>query len=235
MESWYEIKNQSDDSVEVAIVGDIGGGWFGDGVTLKGFKKDWDKVKNSKSITLTLNSVGGSVFDGIAMYELIAKQRDRVSVEVLGIAASIASVIALSGSKLVMGSGAYYMIHNPFGAVMGDAEDMRKTADTLDKIRGTIVSIYEPRTALNKGEIEAAMDAETWYTAEEAVEAGFADEISGVEAKVAASADVLERFRNVPESILKPPEKPEIDVAAIAAKARAVGRLEQRLAMLGGH
>ena len=118
----------------------------------------------------------------------------------------------------------------------GGGVDMRKVADTLDMMQGDLAAIYEPRTGLSRKEILAAMDAETWYTADEAVEVGFADEVSRTRARISASADALKRYHNVPRSIIQPesPAKPLIDVAAIAARAREVGRIDERLAMLGG-
>ena len=231
-----EVKDKGEEA-EISIIGEIGAPWFvEDRVGLREFSTSWDTVKGKKGIRVLINSIGGSIFDSMAMYNLIAKQREKVTAEVLGIAASGASIIALAGAKLVMGEGSYLMIHNPWGFAMGGSVDMRKVADTLDMMQGDLAAIYEPRTGLSRKEILAAMDAETWYTADEAVEVGFADEVSRTRARISASADALKRYHNVPRSIIQPesPAKPLIDVAAIAARAREVGRIDERLAMLGG-
>lgn len=233
---WYRIRAAADDdTAEIEIFDDIGGGFFSEGVTLKSFKKDWDKIKDRGAIRLLLNSYGGSVFEGLSIYNLIQEQRDRVTVEVMGIAASIASVVALAGARVIMREGAMYMIHQPFGAVIGNASDMRKVAATLDKVSGEIVSIYETQAKLSRNQLLEAMDAETWYTADEAVAVGFADELIETKPKkTEPSAEALKLLHHIPQALLRPEETAtvKIDTAAIATTARDVGRINERLAQL---
>ena len=196
---WYKIKAK-EDSAEISIFGDIGASWFGDSVTAADFKKDFDAVKDKASIHILINSPGGDVFDGIAIYNIIATEREKVSVEVMALAASAASIIALAGSSLTIDTAGFFMIHNPWSWAMGGADDMRETADLLDKIGGELVNIYEAHSDLSADEIQEYMDADTWFTADEAVEAGFADEQIEHEA-VAASVSVDSRYayKHVPE------------------------------------
>lgn len=208
---WYKITAQ-DDSAEISIFGDIGSSWFSDSLTLADFKKDFDAVKDRPSIRVLLNSPGGDVMDGMGIYNLISGVRQKVSVEVLGMAASIASIIALSGKELVMGEGSYLMIHNPFMFAIGDAEELRKSADLLDKVRGQFLAIYGQHTGMGEEEIGAAMDEETWYTGEEALEAGFASSVVDY-GQMAASYDLSRyKYAHVPSGMLageKPSDKPE--------------------------
>lgn len=194
--SWYEIKNVADKHAELWIYEQIGEDWWtGEGVTAKGFARDIAALEVA-SIDLHLNSPGGSVFDGQAIYNAIRNHPAKVTTYIDGIAASIASVIALAGDRVVMADNALFMIHNPFGAVQGTSADMRQMADVLDKVKDTIVGVYDERSHLSADELAAAMDAETWYTAAEAREAGFADEVAAP-LKLAACHD-LSRFSNAP-------------------------------------
>ena len=214
MKTWYKIQAKSDDVAEISIFGDIGESWWGDSVTAADFKKDFDAIKDSKEIHVLVNSYGGDVFEGIAIYNIIASERPKVSVEVLGIAASAASIIALAGASLVIDESAMFMIHNVWTFAAGDANDFRKVADELDKIGGQLVNIYERHSDLSAGEIQEFMDEETWFTADEAVEHGFADESVEHEAAAAsvsidskyAYKHVPERFRGNAEGNKKPPE-----------------------------
>jgi ATP-dependent Clp protease, protease subunit len=195
--NWYEIKNAASDSAEVFIYDDIGAGWFSDGVTAKGFISDLNAITASH-IDLHLNSPGGSVFDGVAIYNALVRHQATVTTHIDGLAASIASIIALAGERVVMASNALFMIHNPWGGVQGEAADMRKMADVLDKIRETLANTYVQKTGMAIEDVYAALDAETWYTAEEALEAGFIDEI-GVELQAAASFDLAAyNFKRTP-------------------------------------
>lgn len=196
---WYRIRNTADDEAEVLIYDQIGESFWEEGVTAKAFAEDL-KAITAPRIALRINSPGGSVFDGIAIYNAIRRHPAKVTTYVDGLAASIASVIALAGERVVMASNALFMIHNPYTVAMGDAAEMRKTADTLDTIRDTLLTTYRGRAALTDEELIAAMDAETWYTAEDALEVGFADEVAAPALRAAAAFD-LTRYRNVPAAL----------------------------------
>src|SRR5690606_3778965 len=140
-------------------------------------------------------------FEGTAIYNALARHPAHVDVYIDGIAASIASVIAMAGDKIYIASNAYVMIHNPQGMVWGEAADMRKMADTLDTIRGSLIGTYARRTGQPAEQIGAWMDEERWFDAEQAVEFGFADEVvegREIDARIAAC---LTSYRNVPPAL----------------------------------
>lgn len=202
--AWYEIRNASDDVAEVFIYDQIGEDWFGEGTTAKKFAKEIGAI-TAKRIDLHLNSPGGSVFDGQAIANAISRHPATVTTFIDGLAASIASVIALAGDQVVMASNALYMIHEPSAFAGGRADDLRQMADLLDKVTGVMVGTYADKTGMSDEDLRAAMAAETWYTAAEALEAGFVDEI-GVEQSVAASFDLAAiGFRNPPKTALPTP------------------------------
>jgi ATP-dependent Clp endopeptidase proteolytic subunit ClpP len=202
--NWYTITNKADKS-EIWIYEEIGEDfWTGGGITAKNFQKELSAI-TSKQIDLHINSPGGAVFDGVTIYNLLRQHPANITTYIDGIAASIASVIALAGNKVIMAENALYMMHNPSGLVMGNSEDMRKMAEVLDKIRGTMTGVYMGKSGKEEQEINAMLDAETWMTADEAMEAGLIDEI-GVEMDMAACARFIPimakaGFKHVPDSI----------------------------------
>jgi len=168
---WYSIEAKADKTATVRIYDSIGG-WFG--LAAADFAAELDEL-DVDVIDLRLNSGGGSVFDGVAIYNTLVTHRARVDVTVDGIAASIASVIAMAGDTVTMGRGTRLMIHNPMGGVLGQAADMRKMADILDELGKDIAGFYAARGGEDVAHWLALMEAETWYSAQEAVDAGLAD------------------------------------------------------------
>ena len=208
---WYEIKNKAD-KAEIWIYEEIGEDfWTGGGITAKNFQKELSEIKASQ-IDLHINSPGGVVFDGITIYNLLKNHPANVTTYIDGLAASIASVIALAGNKVIMADNALFMIHNPYGMIAGNATEMRDFADKLDKVGGAIATTYISKTGKTDTEIQTMLDAETWMTASEALEAGFIDEIAG-EADMAACAKFIPvmqkaKFQHIPGSITAKKEKP---------------------------
>lgn len=169
---FYNVLEQNGEGV-VDIFGDIN--WIDNDEHT--FKNDLDKI-TADNITVRINSGGGDVFTGHTIYNMIKQTNKRVKVVVNGLAASIASVIAMAGDVVEMPSNAMLMIHNPSCYSGGTAEDMRKTADTLDKVAETIKAVYVNRTGLSDEEITQMMNDETWLTAQEAKDKGFCDIIT---------------------------------------------------------
>ena len=177
MKKWFEVKNKAD-KAEIWIYEQIGEDWWtGDGMTAKAFQKELSAIKAS-SIDLHINSPGGEVFDGITIYNLLKQHPATVTTYVDGLAASIASVIALSGDTVIMAENALMMVHNPWGMSVGDANVMRKMADELDVVGGSIAKAYVSKTGKSEDDIKALMDAETWMSADDAKEMGFIDQIT---------------------------------------------------------
>ncbi len=209
---WYSITNKTD-RAEIWIYEMIGEDfWTGGGVTAKNFQKELSEIKASQ-IDLHINSPGGGVFDGITIYNLLKQHPANITTYIDGLAASIASVIALAGDKVIMAENALYMIHNPTGLAMGTATDMRSLADVLDKIAGTMITTYVGKSKKSETEIKTMLDEETWMNAAEALEAGFIDEISG-EMDMAACAKFVPAmakagFKHIPKEITAMKEIPE--------------------------
>lgn len=200
---WYRIDNAAGDggaAAEILIYEEIGY-W---GTTADQFVKDLRAV-TAPTINLHINSPGGDVFDGIAIHNALKAHPAQVNVHVDALAASIASVIAMAGDTVHMPPSAYLMIHNAWSFAIGDAIELRKTADLLDKINGTIADVYAARGSKTAEEFKALMSAETWLTAQEAVDAGLADVITAdaeeTTASQAKAAFDLSLFRRVPEAL----------------------------------
>lgn len=206
MSNWYEIK-AAGTSAEISIYDEIGG-W---GISAKEFAQDLKSLKGIRDLTLRLNSPGGSVFDGMAIYNLLKAHDAQITVHVDGLAASMASVIAMAGDLIVMPENSMMMIHNPWTMTAGDAEELRKNADLLDKIKKAMISAYTSKTGLSEEMISQYMDEETWFTGSEAAELGFADEVEEP-MQMAAMFD-LSKFQNSPKEFHKP--------SAVADKTKA--------------
>jgi ATP-dependent Clp protease protease subunit len=163
--------------------------WLGDEVTPKQFKSELDALGDVDEIKVYINSDGGDVFAGQAIHSMLKRHKAKVKVYIDGLAASIASVIAMAGDEIYMPSNSMMMLHNPWTLVLGNSEELRKIADDLDKIREGIVAAYQTKTALSKDKIIEMMDAETWMTADEAVRLGFADKVEKEKAVAASLSD----------------------------------------------
>lgn len=175
------------------------------------------------SIHATLNSSGGSVTEGFAIHNVIARYAGPTTVVIDGVAASMASVIAMAFKRIIMPSNAWIMIHDPSGSVAGNADDLRRYADLIDRMRAQIISAYAKRTKHPAGDIEAMMAKETWLSAEDAVRLGFADEL---EAPVAIAAIDLSKFKSAPKiatgsAALIDAKTKTLNVAAIYSKWNA--------------
>lgn len=196
MKTWFTITDKaSEAAAEIDIFDEIGL-W---GVTPKDFAAALKAVPTDRNISLRINSPGGSVFDGFAIYNLIAERREKVVTNVIGLAGSMASIVMLAGKRVIAAENATIMIHNPMAMAWGESDEMRKMADLLDKLRGTLVNTYANKTGKKDEEIIEAMNATTWFTAKEAKDWGLVDEVSAA-VKIAASFD-LTRFGRVPANI----------------------------------
>jgi ATP-dependent Clp protease protease subunit len=183
-------------SADLYIYDEIGGGFFG-GVGAKEIIAEVNKLKKIDTLNVRINSIGGDVFEGLAIYNFLKRYPADVIVSVDGLAASIASIIALAGSEVNIAQNAMFMIHEPFSAVMGTAEDMRRKAELLDTVTSNAIDIYVAKTNQPREKVSAMVAEETWFTAAEAVQFGFADRVTE-ELKVAAKFDPS-KFRNAPK------------------------------------
>lgn len=189
----YGIKAADDDVAEVTLYDEIGG-W---GVSSDQFARDLSNV-TAKTIRVRINSPGGSVFEGMNIFNALRRHGARIETHVDSLAASIASIIAMAGDEIHVAENAYLMIHNPWSVAIGDAEEMLKMAEVLEKLQGTMAGIYAKRSGKTEEEAAAWMADETWFTAEEAKDAGLVDVIEETVPGPSAKFD-LSDFAKAPE------------------------------------
>jgi ATP-dependent protease ClpP protease subunit len=199
--------NQKDDQAEVFIYGDIGG-WL-DGIDAETFAKELADL-DVKQLDVRINSGGGYVFDGIAIYNAIARHPAHTTMHIEGIAASIASVIPMAGDEIKIYEGTRMMIHKPWSFAIGDADAMRKEGDILDALQSDILDLYEARTGKERKDLTKWMDAETWFSAKEAVDKGFADEMVPAKKKAMARSAYLNYYRNTPKDLELVDDLPDV-------------------------
>jgi ATP-dependent Clp endopeptidase proteolytic subunit ClpP len=223
MRNWYEIKASADKTgAEIYLYDEIGG-W---GISAKDFIAEV-KALSGQPISLHIHSPGGSILDGHAIYNALLRHKGGLTIQIDGLAASMASVVAMAGRPVRMAENAFLMIHNPWSVSMGDSEQMRKDADLLDRMRDGLVNIYAQKTGKDEGDIEEMMDAETWLTAAEAKDMGFVDEITD-RLDMAASFD-LHKFSKVPQALVDNPTKAmsEQIIADLTAKHQVAAEQAQ--------
>lgn len=184
---------------------------------------------SGKRLTLRISSPGGSVDEGRAIYNALRRHQGGVDVVVDSSAYSIASYIAMAGERVVMAKNAMMMVHNPWTMAMGSAAELRKTADVLDKYRDSIIDAYMEKTKQDRKKIVAVLNAETWYTADEAVAAGLASEVGDLIVNAPAFAKAM--YGGKPEGESKNESSAGSRTPATIA-AREI-RLQQIKAMFG--
>ena len=188
---WYNINGKASEGiVDVYIFDEIGAY----GLNAQSFIEEI-KAYKKRPMNIHINCVGGDVFDGMAIYNIIKKRTAETTVYIEGIAASMGSVIALAADNVVMAENSLFMIHNAWGGAMGESKELKKTASLLEKISNEIADIYTKKTKLPYDKVKEMMDEETWLNADEALELGFIDSISDA-IKVAAKYDVS-KFKNI--------------------------------------
>ena len=171
----YQPRASVHEPAVLQIFDQIGEDWFGgSGISAKAFSDALQSV-GPGPLVVEINSPGGNVWDGLAIYNMLRGRQSPVTTRVVGIAASIASIIALAGDTIEMADASLFMIHDPSGMVAGTSEDMRKMANALDQHAEILAGIYVKRTGKTSAQIRAAMTAETWFTAQEAIQFGLAD------------------------------------------------------------
>lgn len=199
---WFRIENAVASEAELWMFGDIGFDWLtGTGVSSSQFAEELKNV-TAKSILLHLNSGGGNLFEGLAIYASLKNHPASVTVQVEGSAASAASIVAMAGDRVLMSRGSMMMIHEPSAITMGPAAMHQKTAEFLNKTADNMASLYADRAG-RRVNWRSRMQAETWYTDQEAVDAGLADEVLSTPAVQAGTDFSVYGYANVPEALLK--------------------------------
>lgn len=193
--------------------------WSGEGMSAKKFRKTLADCGSQKEVNIYIDSPGGNVFDGLAIYNQIKRHKAAFNVIIDGMAASAASIIAMAGDKITMAQNAFMMIHNAWSIAMGNADDMRKVADELDKISGELAETYVSRTGQDRTRINDMMNAETWMTANEALDFGFADEVDKNKSAKAYADCRPFNFVHTPDRV------------AACVRARHLGKYQQNLVL----
>lgn len=225
----FEARTQGD-VAEIDLYDEIG--FFG--ITAEEFRRTLRSITAPK-IRLSVNSPGGDVFDGIAMYNDLLDHPAEIEVRVTGLAASAASLISMAGDRIEMAQNAFMMIHNAWGIARGEKAVLRELADLLDKIDGALANTYVVRTGLERSTVVGMLDAETWMTAAEAVDKGFADATAGSD-EPKARFD-LSGFRNAPRSApglsqsARPVPQTKRDLERLLTHDAGLSRSEARAAL----
>ncbi|MFJ7106739.1 head maturation protease, ClpP-related [Pseudomonas sp. NPDC098740] len=217
--TWYALQASGEAAervIEVFVYGEIGA-W---GITANQFVQDLRAMDDGVSpVIAAFNSIGGDLFDGLAMHNALSRLGERCTGRIDALAASAASVAVCGAHKVVIAANAMLMIHNPWTYAAGDAEDFRKVADVLDQTMEAIIAAYKAKAPeIDEVELRRLVAAETWLTANEAVALGLADEVGdGIKVKAClGQGGVLQRYQHAPAELLaqldEPPEPdPELE------------------------
>lgn len=223
----YQINALKGKSAEILIYENIGESWYG-GLSAKRFADDVKALGKLDELTVRINSDGGNVFDGIAIYNTLVKTGAKIIVEIDGIAASIASIIAMAGDEIRIADNAYIMIHDPWVFIGGTAAELRDTANTMDKVRETLLQTYLRQAGEDKrDQISDMMTSETWLTATEATDIGLATRITGKVDMAAFSGCDFKYYKNVPDSLKAMAEK-DASVGVDLDKRARLAAMSQR-------
>lgn len=197
----YQPRASASEPATLQIFDQIGEDWFGgSGISAKAFSQALQDVGQGP-LVIEINSPGGNVWDGLAIYNMLRGRQAPVTTRVVGIAASIASIIALAGDTVEIADAALFMIHDPSGMVAGTSEEMRKMADALDQHAEVLAGIYSKVTGRPTSQIRAAMKEETWFTAQEAIQFGLADKMTEEQMAIAACWHPRAVTKTAPETV----------------------------------
>jgi len=175
MELWNPGVKASADSEATIGIYDVIGDYWGEGMTATIVSAVLRRVGADKPVTVYINSPGGDVFEGFAIYNLLRAHQGEVTVKVVGMAASAASLVAMAGDRIEVARAGFLMIHNTWAAVIGNRNDLRKASDELEQFDSAMVSIYEARTGIDASALADMLDNESWLAGKDAISKGFAD------------------------------------------------------------
>ena len=175
LERWNpEIRAAKEDAdTSISVYGAIGDTWDGNGVTARRISAALRAI-GERDVTVNVNSPGGDFFEGVAIYNLLREHKAKVIVNVLGLAASAGSIIAMAGDEIRMGEGTHLMIHNAWAVVVGNRHDLADSAEVMATFDASMASLYAARTGLSSETVADMMDKETWLTPADAIRDGFA-------------------------------------------------------------
>lgn len=230
------MKMSADGEGEIFIYGDITRyRWDEEDTTANSFKEDLNALGDVSIINLYINSPGGSVFEGVAIHNMLKRHKAKVNVYIDALAASIASVIAMAGDTIFMPKNAMMMIHNPWTFAMGNAKELRKVADDLDRISVSAIETYLQKAGdkLDEDTLKQMLDDETWLSADEAFEYGLCDVVQEANEMAASiSEDLFAKYKNVPKQLVQKVEKPVISAQEMARRQKIAEEAKTNLSFL---
>lgn len=194
LERWSPRAAAADSGADVSIFDPIGATWDGSGFTVKKLAAILRSI-GDKPITVSIDSPGGDMFEGIAIYNTLVDHPAEVTIKVLGLAASAASLIAMAGDKIVIGGASFLMIHNCWGVVVGNRHDFTQAAELFAPFDASMAAIYAARSGQSAKAVAQLMDEETWLAATDAVAKGFADEAAALKGPPPADKQTSARAR----------------------------------------
>lgn len=223
--TWQWKDSISTGNSELILEGEIASdSWWGDEATPKEFRDELNK--HTGPITVRINSPGGDVFAGVSMYNALLEYSGEVTVKIDGLAASVASLVAMAGDNIVMLPGAMMMVHQPWTIAMGNADDMKEVADMLEKIGGSITAIYAARTGLSEERVTELLKAETWMDGPNAVELGFATEAKDAKSNL---SEAIKNAAAFTETVRSAALQPVMSIKAKLSAAKAEVEQDKQL------
>lgn len=229
------VRMKASGGAELYIYSDIGESWWGEGVTAKMVADELKTIGDVAELDVRINSYGGDVFDGLAIYRQLVDAKPKITTHIDGIAASAASVVAMAGETIQIAAGGQLMIHDAWTIGIGNAEELRAVADRIDMSSQEMAKLYAARTGRTETECRDWMRAETWMTAQEAVDRGFADEVADFQRAAARAApgfvNYVRQFDGIPADrrpFRNMPEPPRSE--RMCGYADSLSSMEGRLA-----
>ncbi len=222
----FSIRAKGNKHAEVLIYEDVGEGWFG-GISAKRFGDDLKALGDLQTIDVRINSYGGDVFDGLAIYNTLVQHKAKVTTHVDGVAASIASIIAMAGAEIHIAENAWIMIHDAWGMAVGNAAEMRRQADLLESVSAKLADVYVSRTGQSAAAVRQMMADETWLSAGDAIDKGFASSLAENQ-RMAAHAALPSHFnfRHAPAALSGQGQPRQAEIVLTAADQEVRDRLK---------
>lgn len=217
-----KILSKTETEAEIVIYDQIGGGFWSEGISAKQFSDELKKLPDSiKNISVRINSPGGDVFDGITIYNRLKQHKAKKTVYIDGLAASIASIIALAGDEIIIGDGALFMVHLPWTFAMGNRTELDNVINRLTDVEEQMLGIYGKKSKISRTEMRALLEAETWMNADDAIEKGFADKKSEETFAMAASALKSPWINKMPEKFVSQTDVVQEKITALRKNLNA--------------